>query len=274
MLNISIGNIIQKLSSDISRTDEAKAKIIRIFKENVCGVMPDISGSDPRHSGREGHWLEDRMGIRHNASNAPDLFGYEMKKRTSGVITLGSWDPNYWMFRDPENRLDRDGFLRAFGQPNPEKGNRMSWSGSPVPKIDRINGFGMRIEVGSEAISFFYSFSSDKRPEKNTLVPPNLQREELEVCKWNLTGRKSLREKVEKKFNQLGWFECIKNEAGAYTGLAFGNPFTFETFLDYFRRGLVYFDCGMYEGNPRNYCQWRSRNSFWDTLISERYEFD
>ena len=186
------------MNTDSSAADKDRSNIIRTFKENVYGRMPDTSGSDPKHSGREGHWLEKQMGIRPNASNAPDLFGYEMKKQTRGVITLGSWDPNYWLFRNPETNLDRDGFLKAFGQPNPFKGGRMSWSGSPVPKIDSVNDFGMRIEITGEAISFFYSFSCDQRHEKYKTVPNNLQKENIEICRWNLSGRKSLREKVEK----------------------------------------------------------------------------
>jgi hypothetical protein len=41
--------------------------------------------------------------------------------------------------------------------------------------------------------------------------------------------------------------------------------------MEYFKTGKIYFDCGMYQGNNRNYCQWRATNTFWDSLIVETY---
>ena len=37
-------------------------------------------------------------------------------------------------------------------------------------------------------------------------------------------------------------------------------------------QGIVFFDSGMYEGNPRPYSQWRANNNLWDSLIIESYE--
>ncbi len=253
-------------------TDDAKAKIIERYLKNVHGKKPDTSSYVQRHDGKEGHWLEKHMGVEPNASNSPDLFEYEMKNHTNAVLTLGSWDPNYWIFRNEEYNITRDSFLDIFGQPNPAKNNRPSWSGKPVPKINGANSFGVRIEIDSDSnVLFVYSYSDDARDNKSEIVPKELQIEDLTICRWDSSGKKSLREKVESKFNQKGWFKCLQDEHGTYNKIVFGAPFTFETFINYFKNGDVYFDCGMYRGNDRNYCQWRSKNSFWDSLITSRH---
>ena len=36
-------------------------------------------------------------------------------------------------------------------------------------------------------------------------------------------------------------------------------------------KGDIFFDSGMYQGNNRNYSQWRSANWFWEELVYERY---
>ena len=149
----------------------------------------------------------------------------------------------------------------------------MSWSGKPVPKIDGTNSFGTKIVIDNDTnISFVYSYSDDTRENKSSVVPEKLQVEDLTLCKWNSTGKKSLQEKVESKFNQFGWFKCLQNKLGEYDSIVFGGPMTFETFISYFKTGDIYFDCGMYQGNDRNYCQWRTRNSFWDSLIVSRHD--
>jgi hypothetical protein len=255
-----------------SMIDDAKKKIIKRYLKNVHGKKPDTLSYDPRHDGKGGYWLEKQMGIEPNASNTPDLFEYEMKNHTNNVLTLGSWDPNYWVFRNEKYDISRDSFLDIFGHPNPEKNNRPSWSGKPVPKIDGTNSFGVQIEIDSDSnILFVYSYSDDTRNNKSTVVPKELQVENLTICKWNSSGKKSLREKVESKFNQKGWFKCLQNKDGVYSEIVFGKPFTFETFINYFKNGDIYFDCGMYRGNERNYCQWRTKNSFWDSLITSRH---
>ena len=91
--------------------DEIREKIIKIYLDNVHGKKPDTSQYVQRHDGKEGYWLEKQMGVQPNASNAPDLLGFEMKNHTNTVLTLGSWDPNYWVFRNKDNGINRDDFL-------------------------------------------------------------------------------------------------------------------------------------------------------------------
>ena len=45
----------------------------------------------------------------------------------------------------------------------------------------------------------------------------------------------------------------------------------FDNWLDLVRKGVVFFDSGMYEGNSRNYSQWRANNSYWESLIVREY---
>ena len=110
-----------------------KQKIIDLFNKNVKGRKSNVLGFNTRHRGKEGHWLEQQMGISPNASNTPDLFGYEMKNNTQSRTSFGDWSPDKALYR---GILDRDTeFLVYFGRPNPRKNGRHSWSGAPVPKI-------------------------------------------------------------------------------------------------------------------------------------------
>ena len=91
------------LIKHIKRTykmDKDKKKIVDLFYSNVKGKRPAPTGNT-RHDGRSGHWLEQQMGIPANASNEPDLYGYEMKNATSsGKTTFGDWSANYYIFND------------------------------------------------------------------------------------------------------------------------------------------------------------------------------
>ena len=48
--------------------------------------------------------------------------------------------------------------------------------------------------------------------------------------------------------------------------------FDFNYFVDNIKNKNIIFDSGMYEGNSRNYSQFRSSaNNFWNILITEEY---
>ena len=79
-----------------------------------------------------------------------------------------------------------------------------------------------------------------------------------------------MEEKVGNKFNQKGFFKC-KMENGIYKEIVFGEPISFETWIAYLKKGDIYFDSGMYDGNPRPYSQWRSNNTFWNKLLVDSY---
>jgi hypothetical protein len=245
-----------------------KQIIIDLFNAKVRGKRPDLSSFNKRHAGRGGHWLEKQMGISHNASNLPDTNGFEMKNDTCGRTTFGDWSASHYIFRSEEYGLGRDKFMSVFGHYNGKK-RRYSWSGKPIPKINTYNHFGQILLIDNDDnINILYSFKEDARPNKQSLIPTNLQKPTLLLAQWNA---KWMQEKVENKFNKSGWFKCIKNADGIYTNIVFGDPISYKDWLRGVRKGLIFFDSGMYQGNSRNYSQWRADNSYWDLLVTETY---
>lgn len=268
---------------------EPKEQIIDLFRQNVRGHIPDVFGKNVRHDGRKGHWLEQQFGITANADNEPDLWGYELKNQTTSKTTFGDWSANVYVFTNPLYEFlftgstkyeKQNSFLRIFGKPNSSKGGRYSWSGSPCPKINSYNDFGQILTIQpNKDIVAFYSYSHDQRNNKATIVPKPLQIENLEIARWYgehspTTKRtdKCLKSKLEDKFNDKGWFTCKTDKSGVYTKICFGKPLNYDEWLRLVKKGTVFFDSGMYEGNSRPYSQWRANNNFWDSLIIEEYE--
>ena len=259
-----------------------KQEIIRIFNENVKGKTPDTSGYHKKHAGKEGHWLETKMGIAHNGDNEPDLLGYEMKNQTtSGKITFGDWTANEYIFLhgrgknkvnsiNKEFQLIRGDFLNIFGKPNERKNNRHSWSGTPCPTYyDDKTTFGQHLTMDQDDnILIVYNFSDDQRADKSTIVPKNMQRDGLILARWE---KQSLKEKLEKKFNQNGWFTCLKDENNKYSKICFGDPMNYESWIELFKQKVVFFDSGMYAGNNRPYSMWRATTGYWHSLIKDSY---
>lgn len=258
-------------TSNIEETEKLKHLIIELFMSNVKGKKPDTSSANTRHAGREGHWLETQMGIIHNASNTPDIHGFEMKNETSQKTTFGDWSADYYIFKNANYGITRDEFMVLFGKPNDSKGGRYSWSGEPCPKkVDEYNSFGQTITIDeNDNIFAMYDFSKDTRQNKNELIPAIMQVNDLVLAKWNAS---SMKIKVERKFNHRGWFKCLKDEAtGVYCNIVFGEPITFENWIMGVKKGLIFFDSGMYQTNVRPYSQWRAMNNYWDSLITSKY---
>ena len=265
-----------------------KEQIIGIFRANVKGKIANVEGLNVRHDGRRGHWLEAQFGIGHNASNNADLFGYELKNQTTSKTTFGDWSANEYIFNDPKyfsvfsektSLKRRNQFLRIFGKPNAEKSNRYSWSGEPCPKINHFNTFGQRLIIAeNNDIVAEYSYVHDTRPNKSSIVPDLLKQENLVLARWygNSTPAskkgKCLKKKVEDKFNDKGWFTCKMDRNGVYNEICFGEPMTFDNWIELVKQGIVFFDSGMYETNKRPYSQWRANNNYWDSLIVEIFE--
>jgi len=247
-----------------------KNEIIKLFDKNVRGKRPNTTSYNQDHDGKSGHWLEGQMGIAANASNSPDLLGYEMKNDTTSKTTFGDWSASNYIF-SPSSRygISRKQFLQIFGQSNPLKGGRYSWSGKPCPKISKFNDFGQILSIdNNDNILALYYYSKDTRSDKSKIVPNELQIEGLELAKWNSS---KLKQKVENKFNQSGWFKCLRDRQGIYTTIVFGDPINYSNWLKLVRSGDVFFDSGMYDGNARHYSQWRSLNSFWNKLIVSKH---
>lgn len=265
-----------------------KEKLIEIFNSSIKGRKPVLDGMNERHDGRKGHWLENQFSIHHNADNSADIFGYELKNETTSKTTFGDWSANEYIFNDRKyfsvfnasSSIERrDLFLSIFGKANETKGGRYSWSGEPCPKIAGYNKFGQRLNiVENNDIVVKYCYSEDQRKNKSDIVPPTLQQENLVLARWYGNsvpdGKKGkcLRSKLEDKFNNKGWFTCKTDNSGCYCKICFGKPMNFENWIELVRRGIVFFDSGMYQGNERPYSQWWANNSYWDSLIDEEFE--
>ena len=258
----------------MSSRDVIKREILEVFRKSVKGKKPDLQGFNSRHDGAEGDWLTKQMGLTVNGKNEPDFKGFEMKKE-SPKTTFGDWGPDSGLYiknsTSPIPRLSRIEFLNIFGQPSTDtsgrKVGRYSWSGTVFPKIGNVNSFGQTLRVDSKNnVNAVYSFTKDQRSNKSKLVPPDLQIQNLTLVQWTSIGLKT---RLERKFNNFGWFKCFKDENGIYSGIQFGYPINFEIFIELVRLGSVFCDCGMYSTNPRPYMTWRANKNIWDSLAEE-----
>ncbi len=260
---------------------KAKKEIINTFYQNVKGKKADTGKSNPNHNGNKGHWLEDQMGSKRDANNDPDLYGYEMKtSKIAGKISFGDWMADEYIFPhgrpkkiNDTNRaysITKDDFLQIFGKSNPNKGGRYSWSGEPSPTYyKKINNFGQMLSIDNDNnIVILYSYSKDKRLNKSTIVPSIMQTDDLILAKWYYA---SMKEWVENKFNQKGWFSCKIDKEGYYRSIHFGAPLDFDKWIQLFKDGEALFDSGMKQNESRNYSMWRANNLTWDNLIIDSY---
>ena len=164
----------------MSENDIDKQHIIELFNAGVKGAEICLDGQNIKHCGKEGHWLEKKMGIKPNSKNAPDINGYEMKK-SSNKTTLGDYSASEYAFSKKnkrininnhnnwtdDNKLSRSDFIKTFGNLNPSKGNRYSWSGMCVPTYNNWNSNGQMLTKNEKNdIIIYYSFSNDTRSVK------------------------------------------------------------------------------------------------------------
>ncbi|MGL5383337.1 MAG: LlaMI family restriction endonuclease, partial [Culicoidibacterales bacterium] len=259
--------------------EDNKRKIIIKFVQDVKGKKVDVTKKNKNHDGRKGHWLEKQFDISANGNNSADILGYELKNETtSGKTTFGDWSANEYIFkkgrykREDENPYvfifqkkkengkevtPQDLFCRMFGKPNEQKNGRYSWSGNPVPKLEKYNDFGqiMLIEENLDIV-IYYSYQKDMRENKDKIVAKELQKEKIQIARWygeksptSKRADKSLKSKLEDKFNDAGWFTCKTNPKGEYYKICFGEPITFKNWIKLVKEGIVFFDSGMYETN-------------------------
>lgn len=258
------------------KTDQEQ--IIELFNKNVKNKDICLDNQNTKHCGKEGHWLETQMGIKHNSKNEPDIFGYEMKK-SSNKTTLGDFSASEYIFSKNNKRnsinilnnwtdeinLTRDDFIKIFGNSNPCKNNRHSWSGSCIPTYNKWNSNGQILTINdNNDIIIVYSFSNDTRIIKEGF-PTFLKNDNIVIALWK---SEKMKPHIENKFNKKGFFICKKIGA-TYEKICFGSPFNFEYFIECIKNNKIIFDSGMYCGNSRNYSQFRGGPTFWDELIIE-----
>ena len=279
---------------------EAKSLIIDAFKHNVLGTKPSDQELNLNHDGAEGHWLEVRLGKSPDASNEADFWGYECKKGTRSKVSWGDWTANYRIFCDmnyfPNSSIGKNQteFVRIFGQPNPNKGNRFAWCSPNSPRycgVTSDHGHDLSIDENLDII-LTYSYSKDQRANKFLIVPSHFQKENLLIMKWFGThdsfksykdraqsdpnilfhpSQTSLQSKVENKFGIYGWFKCLKDREGIYEKIEFGDSLSYLEWLKHVEDRNIYFDSGKREDSTKPYESWRSDNRFWRTLVTSVY---
>jgi len=272
---IKIGGI----SCNMNNFDINKQHIITLFNNNVKGVKICLDGQNTKHCGKEGHWLETKMNIKHNSKNEPDINGYEMKK-SSNKITIGDFSASEYIFSGKNKRniinflnnwtdeikISRSDFIKTFGHFNSNKQNRYSWSGSCVPTYNNWNFNGQMLFINeNNDIIIYYSFSKDKRNIKNNF-PLFLHNDNIVIALWKSSKMKLF---INNKFNIKGFFIC-KKIGNTYEKICFGKAFSFEYFIECIKNKKIIFDSGMYDGNSRNYSHFRGKD-FWNDLIIEEY---
>ena len=256
-----------------------KQEIITLFNNNVKGVKIEFDTQNIKHCGKEGHWLETKMGIKHNSKNEPDINGYEMKK-SSNKTTLGDFSASEYVFSSKNKRncinnlnnwtdeikLSRIDFIKIFGNLHPNKNNRYSWSGSCVPIYNIWNSNGQMLSVAeNNDIIIYYSFSKDTR-NKKVDFPEYLKNNNIVIALWKY---EKMKKHINNKYNKKGFFIC-KKIGNIYEQICFGKAFDFEYFIECIKNKKIIFDSGMYDVNSRNYSQFRGSN-FWNELITEEY---
>jgi hypothetical protein len=114
-------------------------------------------------------------------------------------------------------------------------------------------------------IIIYYSFSKDTRIVKVDF-PSFLKNENIVIALWKSSRMKKC---INNKFYNKGFFICKKIE-DKYDKICFGKSFNFEYFIECIKNKKIIFDSGMYDGNSRNYSQFRG-TLFWNDLITEEY---
>jgi hypothetical protein len=236
---------------------------------NIKNKKISLTSYTKEHDGKEGHWLEKKMGLKPNCYTEPDILGYEMKKSAT-KITFGDFSATEYLFTN--GGITRKEFITYFGEPNPLKENRYSWSGRCFPIYKKWNDCGQMIHLKNKDLCIYYSYEKDKR-ERKLDFPDFLKGKKITIAKWN---GEILKSKIDRKFNKKGFFICKKKKGEnkgekTYNKICFGKPFSYDFFLTYFKKREIFLDSGMYDGNRRNYSHFRGRSSFWDTLITDEY---
>jgi len=265
-----------------------RERIIERFMQRVNGRQPDIAGGNPEHDGGAGHWFERLMGIRPNADNRPDLWGFECKNATGSQTTFGDWKADYLIWRDPERFPNLEGltggmrranspfriqqlrnkdevFLPAFGtwrdatenvcyeldgeQVFWENNGFFSWSGICPQRVTQgYRNEGQALLVNEDNSISVVYSYSHDSRDDKDQSVPENFRIE------NLTlirwSEEKITEFVENKFGQRGWFKALMDRQRRYNALIFGGPIHIDEFLQAVRNGDIKFDPRMKQRRP------------------------
>lgn len=248
-------NIINEIKY-IFDTELKNKKYIKL-KDDTCGA--------------EGFFLERIFKIQQNCRIKADYKGFEIKKK-SKKITFGDWTPDAYLFNQDnfmksfnniKFNISRIDYMKYFGNYN----TRFSWSGKCIPSYNNWNYNGTNLICdNNNNIFIIYSYKKDTR---NLLIPNLFKQQEYIILQyWN---SKNLEDKINNKFNQLGFIIFEKNKDNIYNKLLIGNNINFIDFIKLFKENKIIFDSGMYAENSRNYSHFRASFNIWKEFIVEEY---
>ena len=241
-----------------------KDEIINRFKKNVKGKK--FMKCEYNYCGAEGHWLEEKMGVKPNPNNRPDLLGYEMKKG-SPVTTFvdKQTDVKYFEGKVWKNRQKdiKEKYWFSFERTGSKPMRIGGWD------INKWDHDGQCLKVDDKNnINIIYNYNQDKRSDKHTRLSDYYKDGENHIIgTWKHT---SLRKTIEDKFNVKGFFICKKNKKGEYEKICFGNCITFDYWIDQFKQGKIYYD-----GYSSLYGRWRgtfrASRRWWENQLTSEY---
>jgi len=279
MENIELDSRIDFLISGISNIEiknkisdnnsPEKQDIIKLFLSNVKGKEINLNGYNISHCGKEGHWLENQMNIKANQKNLPDINGFEMKKETNNVTTFIDKVPSKKLFMDilikPKDTKNKIKFWNMFG--SKKQSDELTLGGWKINKYDN-NGQILVIDKDNN-IQVIYDYKQDKRENKDTLIDEFYKIETKIIIQWNV---EDIKKTIDNKFNVKGFFICKKGGDNTYNKICFGNPFTFEKWIEDVKKGKIYYD-----GYSKLFGRWRgcfrANNIYWESLLIPDEEY-
>jgi hypothetical protein len=260
---VTRGEIITSISVSVI---EGKKEIIKRFNKNVKGKEIDTTFKNQKHCGKEGHCLEEAMGIKPNGKNEPDIFGYEMKSDTKvGVTTFIDKQPDEFyfkgkMFKLLGNKNKKNYLWTNFYRQNTRKLGEKRIGGWNINKWD-IDGQMLRV-CEDNSIIVEYNYKQDKRSYKDDCLDDFYKDGNNHIIlKWL---KETLEKFINRKFNQNGFFICKKDK------ICFGKPITFDMWIQGVKNNIIYYDgYSLLDGRWRG-C-FRAKNNYWNSLIFEEY---
>ena len=287
--------------------NESRQDIIDQFHKNVLGRYPKESELKTAHKGNLGHWLESNLGGIIDANGDADLSGYECKVE-SKKTSWGDWGAPYRIFCDKsykifnkKNAYENMWFLcKSLGveRVHDKDGVYFSMSGKHIPKyINDQTYIGLSLTEEDQDIYIKYSFSEDKRDDKDILTPNELKKDNLVIYKWHGTNQSfdifkndvinndlpidvtleglkasvSREERIRRKVGIHGVVIGMHNQNNGFDGLKFLKSITYQDWLSFFKEKNVIYDTALTSRNKRPYNQWRSPAKFMKTLEEEIY---
>jgi hypothetical protein len=243
--------------------DHNKQEIIDLFNNNVKGKEICLKeGHNKTHCGKEGHWLENQFGIKPNSNNEPDINGYEMKTGESSTTYIDKApDVKYLngvVIKNRDKKTKQELWRKYSSKKMSEDATIGGWS------VKKYNDSGQKMIIDDHNnIQIVYDYDNDSRENKDSL---GLDKTPHIIMQWNAA---SLKTSIERKFNQNGWYKCVK-EGNVFTKICFGNPMTFDLWIEQVKKGVIYHD-GYSKLKGRGRHVFRAANKFWDSLITEEY---